>query len=184
MSTLFALQTFLRFLLLCTFKSGCLIHRQNCVTFHTILMNKLSSINSLSVTLKSEELVRTILYGGNWIDNDSNFKTLTEIIKFIESIQRFEKGLFWPTLFLLSFYLNFCGKVLSLKECSGQYSLLIIHIVTRNEKLCKIYLNKVIFQNSLVFTDLFYRYHYPLHFIYSDCTWHHVCTICNSIIFT
>ena len=65
LSTLFALQTFLRFLLLCTFKSGCLIHRQNCVTFHTILMNKLSSINSLSVTLKSEELVRTILYGGN-----------------------------------------------------------------------------------------------------------------------
>ena len=40
-------------------------------------------------------------------------------------------------------------------ECSGQYSVLIkIHIVTGNEKLCKIYFKKLFFQNVLVFIDL------------------------------
>ena len=44
-----------------------------------------------------------------------------------------------------------------LKECSGQYSVLILlHIVTGNENLCKIYLKKQFFQNVLVFIDLFF----------------------------
>ena len=32
--------------------------------------------------------------------------------------------------------------------------------MTGNEKLCKIYLEKLFFQNVLAFIDLFYRYHY------------------------
>ena len=51
-------------------------------------------------------------------------------------------------------------RFLFLKECSGQYSVLIyIHIVTGNEKLCKIYSKKLFFQNVLVFNDPFYRYY-------------------------
>ena len=61
-----------------------------------------------------------------------------------------------------------------LKEFSGQAG---------NEKLCKIYFKKLFFQNVLAFIDVFYRYHYIHHFIYLDCMWHHVCTICNSIVF-
>ena len=69
-------------------------------------------------------------------------------------------------------------------ECSGQYSVLIkIHIVTGNEKLCKIYFKKLFFQNVLVFIDLFYRSHYPRYFIYSDGMWRHMFTTCNSINF-
>ena len=42
-----------------------------------------------------------------------------------------------------------------LKECSGQYSVLIkINIVTGNLKLCKIYLKELFFQNVLVSIDL------------------------------
>ena len=52
--------------------------------------------------------------------------------------------------------------------------------MTENEELCKIYLKKLFFQNVLVFIDLFYRYHCPLYFIYSNFMWRHVCTTCNS----
>ena len=45
-----------------------------------------------------------------------------------------------------------------------------IHIVTENEKLCKIHLKKLFSQNVLVFIDVFYRYHYIRYFICSDCT--------------
>ena len=48
----------------------------------------------------------------------------------------------------------------------------------------KCILKKLFFQIALVFIDLFYRYYYIRYFIYSDSMWHHVCTICNSIIFT
>ena len=53
-----------------------------------------------------------------------------------------------------------------------------------NEKFWKIYLKKLFSQNVWVFIDLFYKYHYPLYFIYSNCMWRHVCTTktCNSII--
>ena len=71
-----------------------------------------------------------------------------------------------------------------LKEYSGQYSILIwIHILTGNEILCKIYFKRLFSRNVQVFIDLFYRYHYPLYFIYSDCMWRHVCAICNSLLF-
>ena len=73
----------------------------------------------------------------------------------------------------------------ALKECSNQYSVFMeIHIVTGNENLFKIYFKKTIFQDVFVFIDLFYRYHYPLYFVYSDCKWHHVCTTCNSRFFS
>ena len=51
--------------------------------------------------------------------------------------------------------------------------------MTGNEKLCKIYFKKLFFQNVLAFIDLFYRYHYIGYFIYSDCMWRHVYTICT-----
>ena len=54
--------------------------------------------------------------------------------------------------------------------------------MTGNEKLCKIYFKKLFFQGVLVFIDLFYRYHYPRHFTYSDCMWRHGCTTCNLIL--
>ena len=64
------------------------------------------------------------------------------------------------------------SNFLALKECSGQYSILIwIHIVTENEKLCKIYFKKPFFQNNLAFTDHFYTYHYIHDFINSDYMW-------------
>ena len=51
----------------------------------------------------------------------------------------------------------------SLKECSSQYSVLTkIHIVTGNEKFCKIHFKKLFFHNALAFIDLFYGYHYLL----------------------
>ena len=42
-----------------------------------------------------------------------------------------------------------------------------IDINTGNGKLCKIY-EKILFSKYLSFIDLFYRYHYPGYFIYSD----------------
>ena len=45
-------------------------------------MNELKSISSLLVTLKSDELVWTILNGEKKNDNDSNIKRLTATIKF------------------------------------------------------------------------------------------------------
>ena len=56
--------------------------------------------------------------------------------------------------------------------------------MTGIEKLCKLYLKKLFFQIVLVFIDCFYRCHYLLYFIYSDCVRCQVCTTCNSIIFT
>ena len=53
-------------------------------------------------------------------------------------------------------------------------------------KKCKIKLNlfkKLLLKTFLAFIDLYYWYHYIRYFIYSDFIWHHVCTICNSIIF-
>ena len=76
------------------------------------------------------------------------------------------------------------SSLLYLKEYWGQYSVLMwIHIVTGYEKLCKINFKKLFFQNVLAFIDLFYRYHYPRYFIYSDCMWCHVRTTCTSMIF-
>ena len=49
------------------------------------------------------------------------------------------------------------------------FCILQIHIVAENEKLCKIYFKKIIFQNILAFIDLFYRYLYIRYFTYSDC---------------
>ena len=49
--------------------------------------------------------------------------------------------------------------------------------MTGNEQ-CKIYF-KLLFQNVLPFIDLFYWYHYIHYFMYSDCMWHYVCTICT-----
>ena len=62
-----------------------------------------------------------------------------------------------------------------------------IDINTHSDKEWKImlnYLKKLFFKNVLAFIDHFYRYHYIHYFNYSDCMWHHVCTIYNSIIFT
>ena len=56
-----------------------------------------------------------------------------------------------------------------------------------SDRKCKIMLNlfkQPFFKNVLAFIDLFHRYHYIHHFIYSDCMWRHVCTICNSITLT
>ena len=50
-----------------------------------------------------------------------------------------------------------------------------VHIVTGNEKLCKLYFTKLVFQNVLA--CIFYRYHYIGYFIYSHLF--HVCTICT-----
>ena len=62
----------------------------------------------------------------------------------------------------------------NLKGYSGQYSVLIqIYIVTGMKNYV------LFFQNVLTFIDLFYRYHYICYFIYSDCMWRHVPTICR-----
>ena len=50
--------------------------------FSITFMNELKSISSLLVTLKSDELVWTILNGEKKNDNDSNIKRLTATIKF------------------------------------------------------------------------------------------------------
>ena len=47
---------------------------QNYVIFRTTLMNELKSINSLLITLNSDELVRTILYGDKKFHNDPDLK--------------------------------------------------------------------------------------------------------------
>ena len=41
------------------------------------------------------------------------------------------------------------------------------------------FISKNCFQNVLAFFDLFYSYHYIRYFIYSDCMWRHVYTICT-----
>ena len=56
----------------------------NYVTFPTNLINELNSINSKFNTLETDELVRTIFYGDNNFDSDSNFKILTATISFIK----------------------------------------------------------------------------------------------------
>ena len=48
-----------------------------------------------------------------------------------------------------------------------------------NEKLCKKIFKNLYIQNVFAFIDLFYRYHYICYFIYWDCMWRHVCTICT-----
>ena len=51
-----------------------MIHCHNYATFHTILMNEFSSINSKFNTSELDEPIRTILYA----DNDFNFKDIPE----------------------------------------------------------------------------------------------------------
>ena len=66
--------------------------RHNYVTFLTTLVNELNSINRKFITLESDELVRTNLYGDKNFDNDSNLKTLTITINFIKQTQQFEQA--------------------------------------------------------------------------------------------
>ena len=54
-------------------------------------------------------------------------------------------------------------------QLKGMLRPILIHIKTENEKVCKIYLKKLFFQNVLVLIDLFYRNNYPRYFTYSDC---------------
>ena len=71
-------------------------------------------------------------------------------------------------------YASICRKSKAfkvLKESPSQYPLL---IQTR----------KIFFQNVLAFNDASYRYHYFRYFIYSNCMRGHVCTTCNSILFS
>ena len=58
-------------------------------------MNELNSTNSKSDTLEPDELVRTILYGDENFDNDSNLKILTVTINFIKQTQQYEQALYW-----------------------------------------------------------------------------------------
>ena len=69
------------------------------VILYTTLMNQLETINGL--TLKLDELVQTILHGDKNFGSESNFK-ITGTIKFIKRPQRFEKPLFWTTVFWFS----------------------------------------------------------------------------------
>ena len=57
-------------------------------------MNELNSTNSKSSTLESDELVRTILYGDKYFDNDSNLKILTLTTNFIKQTQQFEQDFY------------------------------------------------------------------------------------------
>ena len=50
----------------------------------------------------------------------------------------------------------------------------------RKQKIMKIYLKKLFFENALVFIVIFYRYYYPCYFIYSDCMGSHVCAPFNN----
>ena len=64
------------------------------VTFCTAHMNELNSTNSKSSTLEPDELVRTILYGDKYFDNDSNLKILTLTTNFIKQTQQFEQDFY------------------------------------------------------------------------------------------
>ena len=61
------------------------------------------------------------------------------------------RNLQWKTSFFVQWQI-----LRSLKECFDQYSLLIwIHMVTGNEKLCKLLFKKLFLQNVLALIDLF-----------------------------
>ena len=58
------------------------------------------------MTLKSDELVKVILFGDKKFHNGSNFKVLRATIKIIKSTQHLEQALYWTTVFLLSLYVR------------------------------------------------------------------------------
>ena len=97
---------------------------------------------------------------------------------------KLEKRSSCPFYLVLRYFLEH----IAFKEFSDQYCVLIYiytilcndtHILTGNEKLCKIYFKTLCFQNVLAFFHLFYSYHHIRYFIHSDCMWRHVCTICT-----
>ena len=74
-------------------------------------MNELNCRNDVLVTLKSDELVRTILHGDKKLDNESNFNILTATVKFIKRTQRFQQPFLNYCRFAFSLCLNLCDKV-------------------------------------------------------------------------
>ena len=58
-------------------------------------MNDLNNINTAIVSLKSNGLLRVILYGDESFNKETNCKILTASIKFIKDTKRFEKPLFY-----------------------------------------------------------------------------------------
>ena len=78
----------------------------------------------------------------------------------IRSPITFKKSAFWYIAVLLFHSRNAQANILSWYKYK--------YTVAENQKLCKIYLKKLFFQNVLAFIDLFYRYFYKHYFIYSD----------------
>ena len=63
---------------------------QNYVSFRTVLMNELSSINSGIISLRPSALLEVILYGDKMLIDNSNQQILTATINYIKNTQRFE----------------------------------------------------------------------------------------------
>ena len=57
-------------------------------------MSYLNNITTAIASLNPNDLVRVILYGDKRFNKETNYKILTESIKFIKDTQRFEKPFF------------------------------------------------------------------------------------------
>ena len=62
---------------------------QNKLSLRTTLMNDLNNINTAIASLNSNDFLRVILYGDKSFNKETNCKTLTASIKFLEDTQRF-----------------------------------------------------------------------------------------------
>ena len=67
---------------------------QNYASFHTALMNKLSSISSGIISLRPSAIIEVILYGHTMLSDSSNQEILTATINYIKNTQRFGQSLF------------------------------------------------------------------------------------------
>ena len=67
---------------------------QNNLSLRTTLMNDLSNIDTVIVSLNPNDLLRVIPYGDKSFNKETNCKILTASIKFIKDTKRFEKSLF------------------------------------------------------------------------------------------
>ena len=62
---------------------------QNYVSFRTVFMNELNSINSGIISLRPSALLEVTLYGDQMLNDNLNHQTLTATINHIKNTQRF-----------------------------------------------------------------------------------------------
>ena len=67
---------------------------QNYVSFRADLMNELSSINCVIISLRSSAILEVIIYGDKMLNDKSNQWKLTATINYIKNTQRFKQSLF------------------------------------------------------------------------------------------